>query len=159
MAAFVVGRNGHVDVLGRRVCIAKRHDWDVDVASLLDGLRVGTWVGHDDQARLLERARDVVGEVAGRETTSDGRRARVRGELEHGALTIGAGRNDGDVSRIVDGDNDTCGEDNFFPTCALASHSFLVDRYTADGNSAYQVFPMLMMLIPSGRVFQTYGSM
>lgn len=69
-------------------------DGDVDVGSLLDGLGVGARVGDDDQARLLERAGDVVGEVTGCEATGNGDGAGVGGELEDGTLSVGTGRDD-----------------------------------------------------------------
>lgn len=71
-------------------------DGDVDVGSLLDGLGVGARVGDDDEAGLLERAGDVVGEVTGGEATGNGDGASVGGELEDGTLTVGTGRDDTD---------------------------------------------------------------
>ncbi len=71
-------------------------DGDVDVGGLLDGLGVSARVGDDDQAGLLERAGDVVGEVTGGEATGNGDGAGVGGELEDGTLTVGTGRDDAD---------------------------------------------------------------
>lgn len=89
MTALVVGRNGNVDKLGRRVGIAESEDGDVDVAGLLDGLSVGTGVGNDNEARLFERTGDVIGEVTRGKTTSDGDSTSVSGEFENSALTVG----------------------------------------------------------------------
>lgn len=72
------------------------NDGDVDVGSLLDGLGVGARVGDDDEAGLLERAGDVVGEVTGGEAAGNGDGAGVGGELEDGTLTVGTGRDDAD---------------------------------------------------------------
>lgn len=72
------------------------NDGDVDVGGLLDGLGVGARVGDDDEAGLLERAGDVVGEVTGGEATGNGDGAGVGGELEDGTLTVGTGRDDTD---------------------------------------------------------------
>jgi hypothetical protein len=115
VAALVVGRDGDVDVLGRRVRVAEADDGDVDVGGLLDGLRVGAGVGDDDQARLLEGARDVVGEVTRGEAAGDCDGAGVRGELEDGALAVGTRGDDTDVGRIVDGDDDARGENDLLP--------------------------------------------
>jgi hypothetical protein len=119
VATLVVGGDGDVDVLGGRVGVGQGDDGDVDVAGLLDGLGVGAGVGHDDEAGLLERAGDVVGEATGGEATSDGGGAGVGGELEDGALTVGTGGDDADVGWVVDGDDDAGGEDNLLPTRVL----------------------------------------
>jgi hypothetical protein len=74
------------------------NDGEVDVGSLLDGLSVGAGVGHNDQARLLERAGDVIGEVTWGETTSDGDGTSVGGELEDSTLAIGTGGDDANYS-------------------------------------------------------------
>lgn len=111
MTALVVGGNGNVDELSGRVTVAKSlctvsfhsrrirtgstyDNGDVDVGSLLDGLGVGARVGDDDQAGLLERAGDVVGEVTGGEATGNGGGTGVGGELEDGTLSVGTGRDD-----------------------------------------------------------------
>ena len=117
MATLVVGGDGNIDVLSRRVTVAeslallvKIHDsWtsasyndgDVDVGSFLDGLGVGARVGDDDQARLLERAGDVVGEVTGSEATGNGDSTSVCSKLENGTLTVGTGRDNADCKMLT----------------------------------------------------------
>lgn len=115
VATLVVGGDGNVDVLGGRVGVGEGNDGDVDVAGLLDGLGIGTGVGDDDQTGLLERAGDVVGEATGGEASSDGGGAGVGGELEDGTLTVGTGRDDANVGRVLDGGDDTGSEDNLLP--------------------------------------------
>ena len=115
MAALVVRRDGHVDVLGRRVGVAECNDGDVDVGGLLDGLSVGARVGDDDDAGFLEGAGDVVGEVTGGEATGDGRGSGVCGKLEDSTLAIWTGGDDGDVGWVVDGDEHAGSEDNLLP--------------------------------------------
>lgn len=115
MAALVVGRDGDVDVLGRGVGVAERDDGDVDVGGFLDGLGIGARVGDDDEARLFEGARDVVGKVPGGEAARDGGGAGVGGELEDSALAVGACGDDGDVGGVVDGGDDAGCEHDFFP--------------------------------------------
>lgn len=115
MTTLVVGGDGNVDVLGGGVGVAEGDDGDVDVGSLLDGLGIGTGVGDDDEAGLLERAGDVVGEGTGGEATGNGDGAGVGGELEDGTLTVGTGRDDANVSWVVDGGDDAGGEDNLLP--------------------------------------------
>lgn len=165
MATLVVGRDGNVDELGGRVGVAEGNDGDVDVAGLLDGLGIGAGVGDDDQAGLLERPGDVVGERTGGEAAGNGLGAGVGGELEDGTLAVGAGRDDADIARVVNGGNDAGSEDNLLPVDILVSSS---SRYLSSlGRGAkeivprqeppmptYQVLPMLMMFTPSARVFQ-----
>lgn len=115
VTALVVGGDGNVDVLGGRVGVAEGDDRDVDIGGLLDGLGVGARVGDNDQARLLEGAGDVVGEVTGGETTGNGTSTSVGGELQDGTLTVGTGRDDADVGGVVNGGDDTGGQDNLLP--------------------------------------------
>lgn len=115
VATLVVGGDGNVDVLGGRIGVAEGNDRDVDVGSLLDGLGIGAGVGDNDQARLLERAGDVVGEGTGGEATGNGLSAGVGGELEDGTLTVGTGRDDTDIARVVNGSNDASRENNLLP--------------------------------------------
>ena len=118
MATLVVGGDGDVDVLHGGVGVAEGDHGDVDVAGLLDGLVVGAGVRDDDQARLLEGARDVVGQRTGGEATGDGGGAGVVGELEDGALAVGTGGDDADVGGVVDGGDDAGREDDLLPgTC------------------------------------------
>ena len=123
MTTLVVGGDGNVDEVGGGVSVAKSDDGDVDVAGLLDSLGVGAGVGNDDQTRLLERAGDVVGEVTGGETTGDGGGTGVRGELEDSTLAVGTSGDDTDVGRVVNGSDDTGGQDNLLPVSRIRSSS------------------------------------
>lgn len=115
MTTLVVGGDGNVDVLGGGVGVAEGDDGDVDVGSLLDGLGIGARVGDDDQTGLLERAGDVVGEGTRGETTGDGLSTGVGGELQDGTLTVGTSGDNTDVGGVVNGSNDTGGQDNLLP--------------------------------------------
>lgn len=115
VATLVVGGDGNVDILGGRVGVAESDHGDVDVRSLLDGLGIGAGVGDDDEAGLLERAGDVVGERAGGEAAGDGLGAGVGSELEHGALAVGTGRDDANIARVVNGGDDAGGEADLLP--------------------------------------------
>lgn len=123
MTTLVVGGNGNVDEVGGGVSVAKSDDGNVDVAGLLDSLGVGAGVGNDDQTGLLERAGDVVGEVTGGETTGDGGGTGVRGELEDSTLAVGTSGDDTDVGRVVNGSDDTGGQDNLLPVSRIRSSS------------------------------------
>jgi hypothetical protein len=157
VATLVVGGDGNIDVLGGRVGIAESDDGDVDVRGLLDGLGVGAGVGDDDQAGLLERTGDVVGEGTRGEAAGDGLGAGVGGELEDGTLTVGTGRDDADIARVVDGSDDAGREADLLPIdmyrqpTACRVFPRLLLPLTAQ---TYQVLPMLMTFTPSARVFQ-----
>jgi hypothetical protein len=164
VTTLVVGGDGNVDVLGGGVGVAEGNDGDVDVAGLLDSLGVGARVGDDNQAGLLERAGDVVGEATGGEASSDGGSAGVGGELEDGTLTVGTGRDDTDVGGVLDGDDDTGSEDNLLPL-SFQSHVSSVLMYEFSFWSSppppahlppkktHQVLPTFRTLTPSTRVF------
>jgi hypothetical protein len=121
VTTLVVGGDGNIDVLGGRVGVAERDDGNVDVRGLLDGLGIGTGIGGDDEAGLLERTGDVVGEVTGGETTSDGRGTSVGGELQDGTLTVRTGRDNANVGGVVNGDDDAGSEDDLLPKGASRS--------------------------------------
>ena len=110
VAALVVDGDGDVDVLKRRVGIAKSDDGDVHVRGLLDGLVVRAGVGDDEQTGLLELLGDLVGESTRGETSSNGGRSGVLGELEHRALAVRAGRDGADIGGVLDGSDDTGGK-------------------------------------------------
>lgn len=115
MATLVVGRDGNIDILGGRVGVAEGNNGDVDVGSLLDGLGIGAGIGDNDQAGLLERAGDVVGERTGGEATGDGLGTGVGGELQDGTLAIGTSTDDANIGRVVNGGDDTGSENDLLP--------------------------------------------
>ena len=157
MATLVVGGDGNIDVLGGRVGIAEGNDGDVDVGSLLDGLGISAGIGDDDEAGLLERAGDVVGEGTGGEATGDSLSTGVGGELQDGTLTVGTGRDNADIGRVVDGGDDAGSKDDLLPVvnqhCQPLWPCFLL-LLISNRSSTYQVLPTFKMLTPSARVFQ-----
>ncbi len=129
MATLVVCGDGNVDELGGRVGVAEGNHGDVDVAGLLDGLGVGAGVGDDDQAGLLERPGDVVGEGTGGEAAGNGLGAGVRGELEDGTLAVGTGRDDADIARVVNGSDDAGREADLLPVAPCMVSRLLVAAF------------------------------
>jgi len=121
VATLVVGRDGNVDVLGRRVGVAEGDDRDVDVRGLLDGLGVGAGIRDDDQAGLLERPGDVVGEGTGGEAAGNGLGAGVGGELEDGTLAVGTSRDDANIARVVNGSDDAGRKGDLLPVAMLSA--------------------------------------
>ena len=118
VAGLVVRRDGDVDEFEWRVGIAEGDDGDVDVRRLADRLVVDARVSDDDQAGLLERAGDVVGEASGGEAAGDRLGTGVGGVLEDRTVAVRAGRNDTDVVRVLDSGNDTGGENELLPGLA-----------------------------------------
>jgi hypothetical protein len=167
VAALVVGWDCDVDEFGGRVCVAKGNDGDVDIGGFFDGLSIGSWIGDNDQSRFFERAGDVVGEVSGSEATCNGDGAGVGSEFEDSALAIGTCGDDTDVGWVVDCGDNASSENDLLPVIVDSSQSMFRRRRKWPewrGSAvflgyAYQVFPMLITLIPSGRVFHRYGSM
>ncbi len=89
MTTLIVCRNGDVDEFSGRVGITEGHDRNVDIRCFFDGLGVRARVGDNDQAWFFEGASDVVGEIAGGETSSNGNGTGMGGELEDCTLTVG----------------------------------------------------------------------
>ena len=116
MLALVVGGDGDIDKLEGGISIAQGNNGNVDVRSFTDSLVVDTGVGNDDEAGLLERACDVVGEATGGETTSDGLSTGVGSEFEDGTLAVWASRNDTNVVGVLNSCDYTGGEDELFPS-------------------------------------------
>lgn len=87
-------------------------------ARLLDGLLVGQGVGDDDQTRLAEGTGDVVGKGTGGEAAGNGLGTGKVGKLEGRTLSVGAGRDDTDIGRVLDRGNDAGGKHELFPGLA-----------------------------------------
>ena len=115
VATLVVRWNSNVDVFGWRVGVAEGNDGDVDVGRFFDGLGVGARIRDHDQARFLEGARDVVGEVAGSEATCDRGGSCMCGEFEHGSLAVRTAGDNSNVSRVVDCNDEAGCEDELLP--------------------------------------------
>jgi hypothetical protein len=115
VTTLVVGWDSNIDELGWGISIAESNNGDVDVGCLLDSLGIGAGVGDDDEAGFLEGAGDVVGEVTGGETTSNGDGTGVRGELEDSTLAVWTSGDDTDIGWVVDSCDDTGSEDNLLP--------------------------------------------
>jgi len=112
---LVVGGDSDIDVVQGRVGVADGDNGDVDVRSLSNGLVVDTGVGDDDQTGLLERLGDVIGEVTGSESSSDSLSTSVGSELEDGTVTVRTSRDDANIVGVLDGSDDTGGEDELLP--------------------------------------------
>ena len=77
LGALVVAGHGDVDELGGRVDVGERHNGDVGVGSLGDGLMVAPGVGDEEEPGLPERSLDLVSERSRGEAASDGGAADV----------------------------------------------------------------------------------
>ena len=115
MLALVVGGDGNVHKLEGGVRVADGDGGHVHVGSLNNGLGVGAGVSDDQETGLTETLGDVVGEGSGGETSGEGPGASVGGELEGGTLAVGAGGDNNDVLGVLDGDDNTCGQDDLLP--------------------------------------------
>jgi hypothetical protein len=70
-------------------------------------LGIGSGIGDDDEAGLLEGSGDVVGKVTRREATSNCNGTGVRSEFEDSSLAVGAGGDDTNVCWIIDSNDDS----------------------------------------------------
>jgi hypothetical protein len=115
VTGLVVSWDGDINEFSRRVSVTEGDNGNVNVGCFTDCLGVGAGVGDNDETRLLKRASDIVGEVTGSETTSDSNSSGVRSKLEDSTLTVRTGRDDTNISRVIDGGDDAGCEDNFLP--------------------------------------------
>ena len=118
MLGFIVCRDGNVDEFEGCIRITESDDRNIDVRRLTDRLVVDTGVSDNNESGLLERASDVVGKATGSETTSNGLGAGVSSVLQDCTLAIGTSGNDTDVIRVLNGSNDSCCKNKFFPGLA-----------------------------------------
>ena len=156
MATFVVCRDGDVNEFRGGVGITKSDDRNVDIGGFFDSLGIRARVSYDDEARLFERASDVVCEIARSEAASDSNSTSMSSEFEYSTLTVRTSRDDGNIGGVVDCCDDASGKNDFLPS---SSASTSAETYIEKQEASYQVLPMLITLIPSGRVFHKYGSM
>lgn len=119
---LVVARNSNVNVLRRRVHVAKSDHGDVDVRRLLDGLGVSAGVSDDNDGGLTVQLSDVVSEVTGGETAGNGGGTGVGTELQDGTLAESTGRADSNVRRVGDGSDDSGGQHNLLPGLGDVDH-------------------------------------
>ena len=115
MPRLVICRDRYVDVPQGCIRVRKRNDGNVDVGCLADGLVVDSWIGHDDQPRLLERARDIICERAWGESACDRLRAGVGSILEDGAMAVWSCGDHANVIRVFDGGNNPGSKDELLP--------------------------------------------
>lgn len=105
-------------MLKRRVTVAEGNHRDVHIGSLLNCLGIDTRIGDNQQTRLLELLGDLVGEGSRGEASSDGGGASVLGELQNRTLTVRARRDNYDVLRVFNSNDDTGSHDDFLPCLA-----------------------------------------
>ena len=85
----------------------------------MDGyLIVGAGVGDNQQTRLDEPVVDLIGKGTGAKATRDEVGTRVVGELVARALAVRAARHDGDVRRVLNGDDDARSQHQLLPRLA-----------------------------------------
>ena len=116
LLTLVVDGDGNIDVLERGIGIAESDDGDVHVASLLDGLGIGTGISDNQQTGFNELFGDIIGQSTGGPAAGGGLGADVLGALENGTLTIGTLGADEDISGVLDGGDHTSGDLDLLPS-------------------------------------------
>jgi len=77
---------------------------------------VDSGVGDNDDSGLLERLGDVIGEVTGGESAGNGLSTGETSHLEDSSVTVGSGRDDGNVVGVLDGGEDSGSKDELLPS-------------------------------------------
>jgi len=113
-----VAGDSDIDEGERSIDIAESNGGDVHVRRLLEGLVVSDGVSDDQEARLNEALLGLVGESTRSEAGTNVGAASVGGELEDSALADLASRDDNDVLRVLDSDDDTSSEAELLPGLA-----------------------------------------
>lgn len=89
---------------------------NIGIAGLLDRLRVGTGVSHDQETGLGELLGDVIGKSTRGPATGVRSGSNVLGKLEDRTGTVGTLRDDHDILRVLHSDNDASSDHNLFPS-------------------------------------------
>mmetsp|Transcript_828 Transcript_828/g.761 ORF Transcript_828/g.761 Transcript_828/m.761 type:complete len:283 (-) Transcript_828:74-922(-) len=113
---LVIGRDSNIDKLERRVGITKSDNGDVYIRRLLNGLGISSWVSNNQKTGFLELLCDLVSESSWCETSSDRVGSGVVSKLEDGAHTVGTGTDGDNISRVLDGNDNTGGKNNLLPS-------------------------------------------
>mmetsp|Transcript_6902 Transcript_6902/g.8578 ORF Transcript_6902/g.8578 Transcript_6902/m.8578 type:complete len:353 (-) Transcript_6902:87-1145(-) len=115
MLPLIVRWNCHIHVLQRRIRIAQRNNRHVNITTLPHRLTIRSWIRHNQQPRLAVLLRDLIRKGTGGEASGDTLGTGVVRKFENGAHAVGAGGDGDDVFGFLDGDDDACCEDEFFP--------------------------------------------
>jgi hypothetical protein len=99
---LVVAWNRNVDKLQRAVCVAKRNNWDVHVASLNKGVAVQAWVCNNEQTWLGELLGVLV------------RKGPWDPAIQNSALSVRTSTNGRDLVRVVYSSDNSCSEMDLF---------------------------------------------
>jgi len=116
MPRLVVRRYRNVDELEGGIGVTEGDNRDIDVGRLSDGLVIYPWVGDDDDPRLFEGASDVVGEISGSETASNGLCSGISSIFQDGTVPVWSGGDHADVVGIFDGCNYASSENELLPS-------------------------------------------
>jgi hypothetical protein len=95
--------------------VSERNRRQVDVRRLAERLVVGTRVVDDQDAWLDVRLLDLIGERARRVAAGNGIGASELGKLQDRSLTVRTSRQQNDVGRVVDGDDQTSRQHELLP--------------------------------------------
>merc|ERR550517_419414 len=103
LLTLVVAWDSNIHMSQRGVSGGKGNDRDVDIGSLSHWPVVGAGVSHHQEAGLTVSSLDLVGECSRGEATSNRGGTSGRGKLEHSSLAVGTGRDDANISRVLNG--------------------------------------------------------
>jgi len=116
-ARLVVGRDGNINPVKRRVRIAKGNDGDVHVGGLSEGLVVKAGIADDHESGLKVLLSVLVSQCAWDPLSTHVVGAGMRGKLEHGSLGENTGGNNKDILLVLllDSSDDSGGNHGLLP--------------------------------------------
>lgn len=109
---LVVGGDHTINTTNWGVSVADGDGWDVSQRSFLEGLRVSSGIGDDDQTGFDELGLDLIGKGTRGESASDGFGSSEVGELEDGTLAIRTSRDETNISGLFNGNNHASSEND-----------------------------------------------
>ena len=115
LLATVIARDSQIHVVQGRISVAHGNNRDVHIGALGDGLVVSPRISDQQHAGLNEGVLDLIGEGTRGESAGHVLSTSVLGELQDGTLTVGTSTDGTDISRVLDGDDDTGSQDQLLP--------------------------------------------
>jgi hypothetical protein len=113
---LVVSRDGNINVLKRRVRVAKSNDWDVHVGSFTESLMINSRITDNDKSRFNEFLGDLIGKHTRSPLATGVVGVGVGGELKDSSLSISLGGNNKDILWVVNGSDDSSSNHELFPS-------------------------------------------
>merc|ERR1711991_56350 len=116
--SLVVARNSNINVIQRRVTVAKGNGWDVHVGSFLQWLMIHLWDSDDQDSWFQKVVSNLIRECSWGESSGNGFRSSVLSKLQSSSLSPRLNTQSTDILWVLNACNDTSSKHQLVP-CLL----------------------------------------